>query len=143
MNVNLYSISDSDKHFKTACDEYSKRLWKSLKIHDLKPTKHGNTDQIITAETQTILDRLKPNYQVIVLNPEWDQRNTKQRHKALRWKNTQLVIGGPYWLDYSQFKNAIHVSLGYQTMPHGLAKLVLLEQCYRVQCIWYWKKYNY
>lgn len=143
MNITLYAISDSDKHFSSACDEYTKRLWKSLTIHDLKPTKHGTQEQIITSETQTITNRLKPNYPIIILNPEWTQRTSKQRKKALWWKNTQLVIGGPYGLDYTQFPNATHISLGSQTMPHGLAKLVLLEQCYRVQCIWHWKKYHY
>jgi 23S rRNA pseudoU1915 N3-methylase RlmH len=35
------------------------------------------------------------------------------------------------------------VSLGKHTMPHGLAKLVMLEQCYRVWTLGMNKKYHY
>lgn len=143
MNITLYSISDSDKHFSIACQEYIKRLWNSIRVFDLKPTKYRSQEQIIISETQDIITRLKPNYPTIILNPEWTQRNTTQWSKALWWKNTQLVIGGPYGLEYTQFQNVSHVSLWSQTMPHWLAKLVLLEQCYRIQCIWHWKKYHY
>ena len=38
----ILSISDSDKHFASAIAEYQKRLWKQIKIEDLKPVKDDN-----------------------------------------------------------------------------------------------------
>ncbi len=39
MKFTLLIISDSDKHFSSACDEYSKRLGKDLTIKIVKPSK--------------------------------------------------------------------------------------------------------
>ena len=143
MKVTLYSISDSDKHFKIACDEYLKRLQKSVTLYDLKPIKYWTQEQIVQWETELIKKKLKLSWQTIILNPLWTNWSTEDRHQNIYGKNTQIVIGWPFGLDYSQFENSTHVSLWSQTMPHGLAKLVLLEQLYRAQCIWQNKKYHY
>jgi 23S rRNA pseudoU1915 N3-methylase RlmH len=111
MKTTLYTISDSDKHFKSAIDEYIKRLSKSVTIHDIKPTKYGTQSQIITVETQTLTKKVKPGMTTIILNPLGDTRSTQDRYKQLYGKNTQLIIGGPYGLDYTQFPSATHVSL--------------------------------
>lgn len=143
MKVTLLIVSDSDKHFSSAVDEYIKRLSKSVTILTIKPTKHGSVDQIIASETQSVIKKLKPGVTTIVLNPEGVTWATTQRKSTVWGQHTQIVIGGPYGLDYTQFPSATHISLWSQTMPHGLVKLVILEQLYRARCIWQWKKYHY
>jgi hypothetical protein len=35
----VLSVSDSDKHFETAIKEYEKRMGKSIRIEQVKPTR--------------------------------------------------------------------------------------------------------
>lgn len=47
-----------------------------------------------------------------------------------------FIIGGPFGLDKAVLERAVHIiSLGPQTLPHELARVVLLEQIYRAECI--------
>lgn len=56
-----------------------------------------------------------------------------------------FVIGGPYGLDNAVMKEHVDMmlSFGGMTMPHGLAKLVVLEQVYRVGMIREGREYHY
>lgn len=56
-----------------------------------------------------------------------------------------FVIGWPYGLDEGKINDFVDtkISLGSLTLPHGLAKLVLLEQIYRIETIQSGKKYHY
>jgi 23S rRNA pseudoU1915 N3-methylase RlmH len=54
----ILCISDSDKHFATAIQEYKKRMPKKLDIIDIKPVKNGLRSQIIHAETEKIIQKL-------------------------------------------------------------------------------------
>jgi 23S rRNA pseudoU1915 N3-methylase RlmH len=43
----------------------------------------------------------------------------------------------------SKFSDLKEISFGAITMPHWLAKLVLIEQLYRCKTIQIWKSYHY
>jgi len=54
-----------------------------------------------------------------------------------------IVIGGSWGLHESVLKRAnLVLSLGKITLPHALARIVLLEQLYRAQTILHNKKYH-
>jgi 23S rRNA (pseudouridine1915-N3)-methyltransferase len=55
------------------------------------------------------------------------------------------VIGWPYGIDLPLLQSHTNnsVSFGSMTMPHGLAKLVLLEQIYRAKMIMEGREYHY
>jgi hypothetical protein len=59
MKRTIYSISDSDKHFASAIDEYLKRLGRDTQIFDLKPSKKSSPAECITYDTNMIIDKLK------------------------------------------------------------------------------------
>lgn len=145
----ICAISDSNKHFQTPIDEYLKRLGKSIDLVDLKPTKHWSRQQIITQETEKILTKitkLKSKwYRIVLLIKEGDQLTTEQCHTSRKHKNVCFVIGWPYGVDESLLAGVVddRISFGAQTMPHGLAKLVLIEQIYRVQMIEQGRQYHY
>ncbi|MFZ5341517.1 MAG: hypothetical protein ACOZBL_03000 [Patescibacteria group bacterium] len=40
MKITIINVSDNDKHFKQAIEEYLKRLGKDVKIIDIKPEKN-------------------------------------------------------------------------------------------------------
>jgi 23S rRNA (pseudouridine1915-N3)-methyltransferase len=52
-----------------------------------------------------------------------------------------FVIGGPYGLDLSEAEHRL--SLGKVTLPHQLARVVLLEQLYRAHKILAREPYHY
>jgi len=148
MKVNIIAISDSDKHFDSAIQEYLKRLGKDCSITTIKPEKNGTRDQIIHKETTKILEKiqwLKDTY-VILLAKEGKQISTEQFTNLIKKHNTiTFIIGWPYGLDHTLLKQHLHdsVAFGAMTMPHGLAKLVILEQVYRAKMIMEWREYHY
>jgi 23S rRNA (pseudouridine1915-N3)-methyltransferase len=148
--ITILSISDSDKHFNTAIDEYLKRMGKWVTIINLKPSKHGNRDQVIQADTQLILDRHQKNNKsdtvMYLLSKEWKQLSTLQLVDLMKQTSHQVrMIGGPYGLDEDRLKSMIQwrIAFGQITLPHWLAKLTLLEQVYRAQTIVEGKQYHY
>lgn len=148
MRCRLISISDSDKHFASACAEYEKRLWKALDIQQVSPVRHGTHVQIIEKETQLIYQLLQKEKNAfrILLSKEWKLHTTEQFGQIIKEHNeTVFVIGGPYGLDEPALASVIdmRISLWAHTMPHGLAKLVLLEQIYRAQMIDQGRTYHY
>ena len=52
-------VSDSDKHFSVAVEEYIKRLGRDAVIERLKPVKSGSPKEIIAKETRLILSSLE------------------------------------------------------------------------------------
>ncbi len=94
MKIKVISISDSDKHFVTAIDEYCKRLGKDVELITLKPEKNGNRDQIIMKETEKIIDKLstiKDSY-TILLAKEGKQISTEVFTKLIQKYNTLTCI---------------------------------------------------
>ncbi len=148
MKIKVISISDSDKHFLTAIDEYCKRLGKDVEIISLKPEKNGNRDQIITKETEKIIEKLttiKDSY-TILLAKEGKQLSTEAFTWVIKKYNTlTFIIWWPYGVDHALLEKHIKAKLafGETTMPHWLAKLVILEQIYRAKTIIEGREYHY
>ena len=91
----ILSISDSDKHRERVVEEYTKRLGKSVKIENIKPSRKGNNQQMIQADTENIIDRLEKfsEYKKILLSKEGKQLDTLALHKFLTDKNCVFIIG--------------------------------------------------
>jgi len=147
--LTILSITDSDKHFSTAIDEYSKRLWKNVTIRNIKPTKHGTQKQIIEKDTFqviSILEKKFSQHNKILLSKDGKTIDTQQFQKTIElWWKIVFLIGGPYGFNEKVLEKHIDkvISFGAMTVPHGLAKLLLLEQIYRAETIRIWKKYHY
>lgn len=150
MNIRILALSDSDKHFSSAIAEYLKRVWSSVTVIDIKPIKNGTHEQIITKETDLLKEKIineKAKWRYIVLLTKEGKPRATEQFVELLEKNPHLsfVIGWPYGLNEHELHNYIdyHLSMGTHTMPHGLAKLVLLEQIYRATMIIAGKQYHY
>ncbi|MEI6671970.1 MAG: 23S rRNA (pseudouridine(1915)-N(3))-methyltransferase RlmH [bacterium] len=143
----ILSISDSDKHREKVVEEYTKRLGKSVKIENIKPSRKGNNEQMIQADTENIITKLEKfsEYKKILLSKEGKILDTLALHKLLTDQNAVFIIGGPYGLDESKLTPYIDtkISFGAITLPHGLAKVTLLEQLYRIGTIAQGKSYHY
>jgi len=143
----ILSISDSDKHREKVVEEYTKRLGKSVKIENIKPSRKGNNEQVIQADTQNIITKLEkfPEYTKILLSKEGKQLDTLALHTFFTNKNCIFVIGWPYGLNETILTKYIDIKISFWaiTLPHGLAKVTLLEQLYRIWTIEQGKSYHY
>ncbi len=148
MKYTILNISDSDKHWSEAIDEYTKRLGKSVNIENIKPIKNWTQAQIIQKETNLILDKIDKKYKdrdKVLLSKDGKQYSTEELWNILWYKKTVFVIWWPYGLNEERLLRiwVKKISFGKITLPHWLAKLTLLEQIYRIGTIESWKKYHY
>ncbi len=143
----ILNISDSDKHRDKVVEEYTKRLWKSVKIENIKPSRKGNTEQMIQVDTENIIAKLEKfsEYKKILLSKEGKLFTTMDLHALCTNTNCVFLIGWPYGVNELALDKYIDVkiSFGAITLPHGLAKVTLLEQLYRIWTIEQWKSYHY
>lgn len=83
---------------------------------------------------------------IILLSKEGKAVTTFDIKKTIQTNNNLcFVIGWPYGLDETKLNAIIHEKRSFWsiTLPHGLAKLILLEQLYRAHTIIQGKKYHY
>ena len=129
----------------TAYDDYAKRFPPELRV-DIKTVKteargSKSLETLLAAERARIEAQIPRGTRVVAL----DERGTSLTTKALaeRLKNWQLegddvalVIGGPDGLEPA-FRQAAHerIRLSDMTLPHALARVLLIEQLYRAWSI--------
>ncbi len=151
MKSTILCFNDSDKHFSVSIQEYIKRLWKDCELLNLKPVKFWSRDQIIQKETEIILEKIfarqkRYNWSVFLLSISWNSFSTEELQKKIAPHSRNLfLIWWAYWFNESALSAYItwKISFGRQTVPHWLAKLILLEQIYRVSTLHSGKKYHY
>ena len=129
----------------TAWDEYAKRFPFELKIElkavKTEPRGSKSLETLYAAERQRIEEAIPKGCRIVVL----DERGTSLTTKALasRLQNWQLesddvalVIGGPDGIEPA-FRQAAHerIRLSDMTLPHAMARVVLIEQLYRAWSI--------
>lgn len=150
--ITLVTISDGDKHFASAINEYIKRLWRWLIVHSIKPSKKSSPWECIQYDTDLIIEYIHkyPDSIIILLTKEWKERSTSQRSSCIQEyinhsRHILYIVWWPYWLDESRLNSYTHYQLSFWkiTMPHGLVKLVVLEQLYRCQQIREGRSYHY
>ena len=147
--IKILCISDSNKHFDFAIQEYKKRLAKKIDIRNIKPSKNGSVQQIISQDTDNINKQLKKEDMNIMLSlsgntiDSMDFKNYIQKAQNSS-QNIVFVIWGAFGLDESKLININKkICFGRMTLPHGLMKLVIVEQIYRALAIISGKKYHY
>jgi 23S rRNA (pseudouridine1915-N3)-methyltransferase len=92
-------------------------------------------------EGQRILQRLKPGDFVVALDERGKSWSSIELSREVeRWQNHQpsvaLVIGGPEGLSDEVSQRADQSwSLSAMTFPHGLARVIVVEQLYRAWTI--------
>lgn len=108
--------------------------------------------RVLTAEADTILNKLDSDTFVIALDETGMQFSSQDlanlmanKHSKFQILKTKFafIIGGSWGLDRRVLDRAdLKLSLGKVTLPHALARIVLIEQLYRVQTIICGKKYH-
>ena len=129
----------------TAWDDYAKRFPPELKIElktvKTEPRGSKTLQTLYAAERQRIEAAIPRGTRIVAL----DERGTALSTQALatRLKDWQfggsdvaLLIGGPDGLD-PELRTAAHerIRLSDMTLPHAMARVLLIEQLYRAWSI--------
>lgn len=144
MNITVIAVGKLKEKFWTeACAEYLKRLQAYAKvvvreIPDVDAGKAGGIQGALEKEAAAICAAIPERAQVILLAIDGRQRTSEQcaaRLDALALEGKSdlvFVIGGSDGVAQSVRTRANEtLSFGAITLPHNLARVVLLEQIYR------------
>lgn len=146
MTINVICIGKlKEKYWTAAIEEYSKRLgsYCSLRVIELKeaklPKNAGATDElnVINKEGEEILAKIADGDYVIALEVEGKLLDSVELAREveaafMQHSTIDFVIGGSLGLSASVKRRAnLGLSFGRITLPHQLARVVLLEQIYR------------
>lgn len=133
-----------EPHWKNAAETYIKRLRHG---YDLIETVIKDGDSSLSAadranlEGERLLQALKGNLKVVCLDERGGAMTSVQFARFLQQcfdtaSMPCFVIGGAYGLSEAVKARAdMLLSLGPMTFPHELARVLLLEQLYRADCI--------
>ncbi len=124
------------------CDEYAKRIQRELgfsliEVPMAKRSKALSVEKCLDKEAADLMARIGPNDYVVALEVTGKAFSTEgfaaevQRLRD-QGQNLCLLIGGPDGLAGPILQRAnAKWSLSQMTMPHPLARIVLVEQLYR------------
>ncbi|MEE9142390.1 MAG: 23S rRNA (pseudouridine(1915)-N(3))-methyltransferase RlmH [Gammaproteobacteria bacterium] len=129
-----------------ACVEYSSRFPRQItpeltEIPLFKRTKTYNPRTARDAEAERIIKALRDQERAIALDSRGLSLSTEEfAQRFAGWiedgRDVAFLIGGPDGLSKSCLERAeLKLSLSALTLPHGLARIVLLEQLYRAWSI--------
>lgn len=136
-----------ERFYQDACAEYLKRLSPYCKLTLLElpeerlpqTPSQGQIDAALEKEGQAIRSKLPPNTSLVCLCVEGRLRSSEELASLVQtWehnsaKHLAFVIGGSFGLAESLKAEAwVRLSMSPMTFPHHLARIMLLEQLYRV-----------
>ena len=144
MKFTVIAVGKLKERFWTqACDEYLKRLQPYAKtsvveVGDVDPAKAGGEAAAVEREGVAILKAIPDRAHVVLLAIDGKQRSSESLSAriddlALSGKSELVfVIGGSCGTSADVRSRADEtLSFGPITLPHNLARVVLLEQLYR------------
>lgn len=158
LSVRLICVGKlGEKFWKTACEEYAKRLsgYCKLEIVELPEQRlpdapsEGQVRQALAREADAIRAKIPAGAAVLALCVEGKQLSSEELAEtlgALTVSGTSrlaVLIGGSCGLDETLKQEArLRLSMSKMTFPHHLARVMVLEQLYRALNILAGGKYH-
>ena len=144
MTVLVLAVGRLRAAYREACDDYLRRLGRYLKVEEAEvreasraPTVESQREE----EAERLRARLPRGGTVVALAREgspWTSEELARRLDGWRMAARPLafVVGGSHGLSPDFLASAdVRWSLGPLTLPHELARVVVLEQLYRASTI--------
>lgn len=146
MNINVICIGKlKEKYWVDAINEYKKRLgaYCSVNIIELKEAKlpknasRADEENVIKQEGEEILSRISDGDFVIACEVAGKLLGSEElagevQAAAFNHSTIDFLIGGSLGLSAAATRRAnLSFSFGRITLPHQLARVILLEQIYR------------
>ncbi len=150
INIRLICVGNlKEKYWTDACGEYIKRLQKFCKLSIIElaeQNKYQDTSKILQSEGNEILSNFAgKNILLDVKGKEVSSEELAKMIEVLAQTTSMVtfIIGGSYGVSEEVKKRVDEkISLGKITLPHNLARVVLLEQIYRAFMINSGSKYH-
>lgn len=135
-----------DRNLVDAIEDYQKRLRAPFNVEWVLiqySTKNG--DEARQDESERLLEHIKPNDYVILLDERGDQLTSPAFSKLLAdHSDVTIVIGGAYGVNDEMRRRAnVMLSISNMVFPHQLVRLILIEQIYRAQAIYLSHPYHH
>ena len=138
------------------CAEYLKRLsrygkYEVIAVDDVRePDKLSDAlmKQVMDKEGEALLKHIRPNDRVVCLcikaeAPDSVGLSRKMENWSRDGRRTVFVIGGSLGLSETVLRRADErISFSNMTFPHGLMRVILLEQLYRAERIRTGERYH-
>ncbi|HEX7025487.1 MAG TPA: 23S rRNA (pseudouridine(1915)-N(3))-methyltransferase RlmH [Gemmatimonadales bacterium] len=140
MDTRLVAVGKLRPCFRTACDDYLARLarYTAIAEREVREAARAATPELRRREeTARLAAALPPRSVVVVLDLAGTAWSSEQLAERLdRWRTgavpVSLVIGGAWGIGPELTGTAgFRWSLGPLTLPHELARVIVLEQWYR------------
>lgn len=136
-NITIVTIGKiKDINIAKTIEDITKRL-NRVKFIELKEIKEKNIDILKKKEFELIEPLIKSENKNYLLWEHGKNYNTKEFFKeinSIQNNNIFFFITGPFGPDkHLLFKIPNHLSISPLTLTHEMAKLILVEQVYRIQ----------
>lgn len=140
MDITLAAVGKLRPYYRHAADDYIRRLKRYATIREREVREAGRSPNAAgqrTEEAARLETKIVEASTVVALAREGMGWNSRELARQLeRWllasRPLTVVIGGSEGLDPSLLSRAnVRWSLGPLTLPHELARVVVLEQLYR------------
>jgi 23S rRNA (pseudouridine1915-N3)-methyltransferase len=141
MKIQIISVGKLSSEITKISDQYQKMTNWQIKNNEIVYSKKLTPTQIKQYEANLIQDKLTKGAYIIALDLSGKQHSSEDfslifSQQMMAGNNIDFIIGGAFGLDQSILNLAnIKLCLSKMTMPHQMAKLILLEQIYRAQTI--------
>lgn len=152
MNLHIIATARKRSTYDDMITDYSRRITKPFTISTtlLEPAGHDNALVCIDRENTRVIAHLSTGDYIIALDERGRDITTQQLAATLEQLNNQstkqvvFIIGGAYGIDDRIRARAdMILRISSLTLPHELARLVLVEQLYRATNILAGGKYHH
>ena len=140
MDITVAAVGKLRSYYREAADDYPRRLKRYATIRETEireASRSPSTTSQLREEGKRLTAKVAPGSTLVALTRDgssWSSRELAAQ--AGRWQQLSrpvtLLIGGSLGLDPAVLERADQRwSLGPLTLPHELARVVMLEQLYR------------
>ena len=140
MSIHIITIGKLEQKFSQIAQHYYQMIKWPLRTTAITYNHKTPPTQIKDFEATLISKHSKANSVKIALTEAGEELNSHQfasliSSHLVHARKLDFIIGGAFGLSPAILHNAYQLSLSRMTMPHQMAKLILLEQIYRAQTI--------
>ena len=144
MKLTLAAVGRLRPEYRTLADEYAARVARFMEFHEVEVREASRAPSAavqLKEESSRLREKLPSGSRLVVLDRTGKGLSSEALAKELdRWctaaKPVSLLIGGSNGLASELVQSAdLAWSLGPLTLPHELARVVVLEQVYRAWTI--------
>jgi 23S rRNA (pseudouridine1915-N3)-methyltransferase len=139
MELVLLAVGKLRPSYREACDDYLRRLGRYQKVNEVEVREASRAPTVAAQRAEEgarLLARRPAGARLVALARQGTGWSSEElARQVARWRRearpVALVIGGSHGLSPELLASAERWSLGPLTLPHELARVLVLEQLYR------------